>query len=91
VHALQENKVLKNLRITSIAAAALLASPAFAGPPFARAAQLDEVDGQRVITEVVVDGRLIEGADEAPANELRPVSSWLDQGGARDRRHQHSW
>lgn len=83
--------MFRNVRITLIAAAALLAAPALAGSAFARAAQVDEIDGQRVITEVVVDGRLIEGADEAPANELRPVSSWLDQGGARDRRHQHSW
>jgi hypothetical protein len=84
--------VLKKVRITSIAAATLLASPAFAGWSRAQPAQLESIDGQRVIREVVVNGRLIEGvADESPANELRPVRSWVDQSNAPDSRPQPSW
>ena len=91
VRALLEMKVLGKVRITSIAAAALLASPAFAAPPFAQPVQVERIDDQRVITEVVVNGHLIEGADEAPANELRPVPNWIDGSGARDRARQHSY
>ena len=65
------------LLITSIAAATLLASPAFAGPPLT---QMQAIDGERVITEAVVNGRLIDAeSDAAPANELRLVPNWLDQ------------
>jgi hypothetical protein len=84
--------VLKKVRVTSIAAATLLASPAFAGWSLARPVQLESIDGQRVIREVVVNGRLIEGvSDESPANELRPVPSWVDQTNAPDSQPQPSW
>jgi len=91
VRALLEMKVLGKVRITSIAAAALLASPAFAAPPFAQPVQVERIDDQRVITEVVVNGHLIEGADEAPANELRPVPNWIDGSGALDPARRHSY
>jgi hypothetical protein len=84
-------KVLGKVRITSIAAAALLASPAFAAPPFAQPVQVERIDDQRVITEVVVNGHLIEGADEAPANGLRPVPNWIDGSGALDPARRHSY
>ena len=65
------------LLITSIAAATLLASPAFAGPPLT---QMQAIDGERVITEAVVNGRLTDAeSDAAPANELRLVPNWLDE------------
>ena len=65
------------LLITSIAAATLLASPAFAGPPLT---QMQAIDGERVITEAVVNGRLTDAeSDAAPANELRLVPDWLDE------------
>ena len=84
--------MLGKVRIMAIAAATLLASPAFAGWPADQAAQLDLVGGQRIIREIVVDGHLIEtGSDDAPANELRPVQSWIDGGGALDRVRQHSY
>ena len=80
------------VRIMALAAASLLASPAFAGWPLTQAAQTEPIDSQRVITEAVVDGRLIEaGLDEAPASELRPVRSWIDGSGALDRVRQHSY
>jgi hypothetical protein len=64
------------VRIMAIAAATLLAFPAFAGWPLTQAAQT----GQRVITEAVINGRLIEaGLDEAPASELRAATSPLDE------------
>jgi hypothetical protein len=64
--------VLKKARIVSIAAATLLSSPAFAVWSLAQAAQPS--DGERIIREVVINGRLIEGdRDESPTNELRPV------------------
>jgi hypothetical protein len=86
VQALKENKMLKTIRIAWIAAAMAVASPAFAGWPADQPAQLDLIGGQHIIRETVVDGRLIEmGSDAAPANELRPVPSWLDQGGALNR------
>ena len=92
VQALQENKVLKNVRIAWIAAAMVVASPAFAGWPADQPAQLDLIGGQRIIREIVVDGRLIEtGSDAAPANELRPVPNWIDGSGAPDRARQHSY
>ena len=78
--------------IMAIAAATLLASPAFAGWPADQAAQLDLLGGQRIIRELVVDGHLIEtGSDDAPASELRPVSNWIGGSGALDRAHQHSY
>jgi hypothetical protein len=81
--------VLNKTRITSIAAAMLLASPAFAGWPLPEAAQAEQIGDQRIIREIAVDGALIEpGSDEAPANEMRP--SWDDHSSALDRRHQHS-
>jgi len=68
------------LLIMSIAAATLLASPAFAGPPLTQSAQVESIDGERVITEAVVNGRLIDAeSDAAPANELRLVPNWLDE------------
>jgi hypothetical protein len=91
LHALQENKVLKEVRIAWIAAAMVVASPAFAGWPADQAAQLDLVGGQRIIREIVVDGHLTEtGSDDAPASELRPVPNWLDDSGALDRARQYS-
>jgi hypothetical protein len=84
------NKMLQKVRMTSIAAATLLASPAFAGWPFVQPAQIEQTEDQRIINEIVVNGRVIEAdSDEAPANELRP--SWVDESGALDRRRQRSW
>jgi hypothetical protein len=60
--------MLGKLRIMAIAAAALLASPAFAGWPTHKAAQLDLISGERIKRELVVDGHLIEtDSDDAPA------------------------
>lgn len=82
--------MLNRIRITSIAAAVLLASPAFAAWPLDRAAQTEQIGDQRIIREIVVDGTPMEpSSDEAPANELRP--SWLDQHSVFDRPYQHSW
>jgi hypothetical protein len=82
--------MLKTARIASLAAAALLASPAFAAWPLDRAAQAEPIGDQRIIREIVIDGGLIEaGSDEAPANELRP--SWVEQRSVLDRPYQHSW
>ena len=82
--------MLKKARIVSIAAAALLSSPAFAGWSLVQAAQ--PIDGERIIREVVINGRLIEGdRDESPTNELRPVPGWVGQSSALDRRPQPSW
>ncbi len=65
--------MLGQLRISSFAAAALLAVPAFAACPLDRAAQAERIDDQRIIREIVIDGGLTEaGSDEPPANELRP-------------------
>jgi hypothetical protein len=70
--------VLKNVPIAWIAAATVMASPAFAGWPADQPAQVDLTGGQRIIREIVVDGHLTEtGSDAAPANELRPVPNWL--------------
>ena len=78
--------------IMAIAAATLLASPAFAGSPADQAAQLDLVGGQRIIRELVVDGHLIEtSSDDAPASELRPVPNWIDGSGALDWARRHSY
>jgi hypothetical protein len=82
--------VLEKGRIASIVAAALLSSPAFASWSLAQAVQ--PIDGERIIRELVINGRLIEGdRDESPTNELRPVSGWVDQSSALDRRPQPSW
>src|SRR5262245_54009769 len=90
VLALQENKVLKNVRIAWIAAAMVVASPAFAGWPADQPAQLDLISDQRIIREIVVDGHLIEAdSDDASANELRPIPNWID--GSGDRARQHSY
>ena len=80
--------MLKKLRITSIAAAMLLASPAFAGWSLAQPAQPEPIDDQRIIREVVINGRLIAGV---AANELRPVPSWVDHGNSVDSPPQQSW
>jgi hypothetical protein len=78
--------MLENLRIAWIAAGIVVASPAFAGWPADQPAQLDLIGGQRIIREIVVDGHLTEtDSDVAPTNELRPASSWLNQGGSLDR------
>ena len=72
--------MLGKVGIIRIAAAALLASPAFAGGPLTQLGQTEPIDSQRVITEAVVNGRLIEvGSDEAPASELRPAPRLLDE------------
>jgi hypothetical protein len=82
--------VFNRVRITSIAAAVLLASPAFAAWPSDRAAQAEWIGNQRIIREIVVDGRPMEpSSDEAPASELRP--NWIDQRSVLDRAYQHSW
>jgi hypothetical protein len=84
--------MLGKVRIMAIAAATLLASPAFGGSPPDQPAQLDLIADQHVIRELVIDGHLIEtGSDDAPANELRPVQSWIDGGGALDTVRQHSY
>ena len=83
--------MLGKVQIMAIAAATLVASPAFAGWPADQPAQLDLIGGQRIIREIVVDGHVIEmGSDDAPANELRPVPNWIDGSGALDRARQHS-
>jgi hypothetical protein len=83
--------MLKKVGIASIAAATLLASPAFvAAGPLDRAAQAEQIGDQRIIREIVVDGAVMEpSSDEAPASELRP--SWVDQRRILDRPYQHSW
>jgi hypothetical protein len=84
--------MLGKLRIMAIAAAALLASPAFAGWPTDQAAQLDLISGERIIRELVVDGHLIEtDSDDAPASEQRPVSDWMDGSAALDPARRHSY
>ena len=84
--------MLDKVRIMAIAAATLLASPAFASWPAEQSAQVALVGSQRMIRELVVDGHLIEtGSDDAPANELRPVRSWIDGSGALDRVRRHSY
>ena len=84
--------MLGKARIMAIAAATLLASPAFAGWLADQPAQVDLISGQRIIRETVVDGHLIEtGSDDAPANQLRPVPNWIDGSGGLDRAHQHSY
>ena len=81
--------MLKKTRIASIAVAAFLSLPAFAGSSLA---QLEPIDGERIIREVVINGRPIEGVrNESPASELRPVPGWVDQSDAFDRRAQPSW
>src|SRR5262249_33807567 len=91
--ALQESKMLKKVPVTSSAAAALLVSPSFVGLSLAQPAQLEPIDSQRIISEVVVNGRLIEAGagHEALANEVRLVPSWVNRSGALDPRPQHSW
>jgi hypothetical protein len=80
VHIREETQVFNKAWIPSIAAATLLASPAFAAWPFAQPAQVEQIEDQRIINEVVVNGGLIEaGMDDVLANELRPVSTWVDQ------------
>jgi len=92
VHVPQEETMVGKLRLTAITAATLLASPALAGWPSAQPAQVDPVDGQRVLREVVINGGLIGAqSDERPANELRPIPDWIDHGGTLDRRAQHLW
>ena len=82
--------MLNRVRIISIAAAVLLASPAFAAWPLDRGARAEQIGDQRIIREIVVDGRLMEpNSDDAPANELRPI--WVDQYNVFDRPYQHSW
>ena len=84
--------MLGKVRIMAIAAATLLASPAFAGLSADQPAQVDLVSGQRIIRELVVDGHLIEtGSDDVLANELRPVPDWINGSGALDRARQHSY
>ena len=84
--------MLGKARIMAIAAATLLASPAFAGWPADQPAQLDLIGDQHVIRELVVDGHLTEtGPEDARANELRPVRSWIDGSAALDRARQHSY
>ena len=72
--------MLGKARIMAIAAATLLASPAVAGWPADQPARVALVGGQRIIREIVVDGHLIEtDSDDAPASELRPAPSLLDE------------
>lgn len=82
--------MLGQLQIASFAAAALLASPAFAGWPLTQPGQIESIGGERVITEAVVNGHLTDtDADAAPASELRPMPDWLEE--APDARRQHIW
>ena len=84
--------MLDKVRIMAIAAATLLASPAFAGWPAEQSAQVALVGSQRIIRELVVDGHLIEtGSDDVPASELRPVPNWIDGSGAPDPARRHSY
>jgi len=84
--------MLDKVRIMAIAAATLLASPAFAGWPAEQSAQVGLVGSQRIIRELVVDGHLIEtGSDDVPASELRPVPNWIDGSGALDPARRHSY
>jgi hypothetical protein len=84
--------MIGKVRIMAIAAATVLASPAFAGWPADQPAQVDLISGQRIIRELVVDGHLIEAdPDDAPANELGPVPNWIDGSGALDPARQHSY
>jgi hypothetical protein len=84
--------MLGKVRIMALAAATLLASPAFGGSPPDQPAQLDLIGGQRIIREIVVDGHLTEtGSSHAPANELRPIRSWIDGSGALDQPRPHSY
>jgi hypothetical protein len=77
-------------RITSIAVATLLASAASVGWPWAPSARAEQIEGQRIIREIVVDGAVMEqSSDEAPANELRPT--WIDHRSGLDQPYQHSW
>lgn len=78
--------------LTSMTAATLLASPAFAGWPSGQHAQIDAVDGQRFIGEVVVNGDLIAAeSHEPPPSELLPIPDWIHHGSTLDRRAQHLW
>jgi hypothetical protein len=82
--------MLRKICIVSIAAATLLASPAFAAWPLGRGVQAEQIGDQRIIREIVVDGAVMEpSSDEAPASELRP--NWIDQRRVPDRPYQHSW
>ena len=82
--------MLAKIWLTSMTAATLLVSPALAGSPSAQPAQIDALNGQRIIREVVINGGLIGAdSDEPPANELRPIPNWIDPGSALDRRPQH--
>ena len=84
--------MLDKVRIMAIAAATLMASPAFAGGPADHSSQVDLVGSQRIIRELVVDGHLIEtGSDDVPASELRPVPNWIDGSGALDPARRHSY
>jgi hypothetical protein len=84
--------MLDKVRIMAIAAATLLASPAFASWPAEQSAQVALVGSQRMIRELVVDGHLIEtGSDDVPASELRPVPNWIDGSGALDPARRHSY
>jgi hypothetical protein len=84
--------MLDKVRIMAIAAATLLASPAFAGWPAEQSAQVALVGSQRIIRELVVDGHLIEtDSDDVPASELRPVPNWIDGSGALDPARRHSY
>jgi len=84
--------VLNTVRITSIAAATLLASPAFAAWPFAETAQAEQIEDQRIINEVVVNGRVMEAdSDETFANGLHPAPNWTGVSGPVDRRLRQSY
>jgi hypothetical protein len=66
--------MLGKIWLTSMTAATLLTSPAFAGWPSGQRAQIDAAEGRAIIREVVVNGGLIGAeSDEPPPNELRPV------------------
>src|SRR5262249_9330744 len=74
-------KMRAKVRSMSLAEVRLLASLASAGWPLAKPAKIERIDPQRIIIEAVINGGRTEaGRDGAPANELRPVPSWIDQG-----------
>jgi hypothetical protein len=62
------------VRVMAIAAATLLASPAFGDW---RSDQTAQVDHSRIVSEIVVNGRPTPvDSYQAPANELQPVPSF---------------
>ena len=69
-----EGKMFGKVRVMAIAAATLLASPAFGDW---RSDQTAQVDHSRIVSEIVVNGRPTPvDSYQASANELQPVPSF---------------